>query len=205
MEPFAIVGFAFKLAQDAVDESSLWEVLENGKNLMTTWPEDRANIDTYHDGGSKKTATIHTQGAHFCNGDLASFDAPFFSINPQEAAVMDPQQRWALQTVYHAFENAGIPIESVKGSRTAVFGACSDDYSRMLTKDVDSAPRLVLTGTEASVLVGKISWYFNLAGPCLHINTACSSSLTALDYACKSMQSGDASAVSAIPRVNPLL
>lgn len=170
-------------------------MLENRKNLMTEWPKNRANIDTYYDQGSKNTATIHARGAHFCKDDLTAFDAPFFSINPHEAAVMDPQQRLALQTVYHAFENAGIPIESAKGSRTAVFGASSDDYSRMLTKDVDSAPRLALTGTDASVLVGKISWYFNLVGPCLHINTECSSSLIALDYACKSMQSGDASAV----------
>jgi hypothetical protein len=38
-------------------------------------------------------------------GDPAAFDAPFFSVGPKEAAAMDPAQRIALETAYHAFEN----------------------------------------------------------------------------------------------------
>lgn len=49
-EPFAIVGVSFKLPQEAVDETSLWEVLETGKNLMTEWPKDRAVLDSFTDG-----------------------------------------------------------------------------------------------------------------------------------------------------------
>lgn len=37
--------------------------------------------------------------------DPAAFDAPFFSITAREANSMDPQQRWALETSYHTFEN----------------------------------------------------------------------------------------------------
>lgn len=37
--------------------------------------------------------------------DLAVFDAPFFGITAREAAGLDPQQRWALEAAYHAFEN----------------------------------------------------------------------------------------------------
>lgn len=33
------------------------------------------------------------------------FDAPFFSITAKEVSSMDPQQRWALEAAYHAFEN----------------------------------------------------------------------------------------------------
>ena len=39
------------------------------------------------------------------DADPATFDAPFFSITAKEAASMDPQQRWALELAYHAFEN----------------------------------------------------------------------------------------------------
>lgn len=49
-EPFAIIGVSLKLPDEAVDESSLWEVLEAGKNLRRDWPEDRIAWDSFADG-----------------------------------------------------------------------------------------------------------------------------------------------------------
>ncbi|RYP16394.1 hypothetical protein DL765_005174 [Monosporascus sp. GIB2] len=57
MDPLAIVGFAFKLPQGIEDELGFWEVLSSHRNLMTDWPETRANIDAFYDGGSKKAGT----------------------------------------------------------------------------------------------------------------------------------------------------
>lgn len=54
MEPFAIVGLSFRMPQEAVDEDSFWGVLENRKNLMTEWPENRTNLDSFYDAGSQK-------------------------------------------------------------------------------------------------------------------------------------------------------
>lgn len=36
------------LPQGAEDESSFWQVLENGRNLMTEWPESRTNIHAFY-------------------------------------------------------------------------------------------------------------------------------------------------------------
>ncbi|PFH62219.1 hypothetical protein XA68_14498 [Ophiocordyceps unilateralis] len=195
MAPFAVVGLSFKMPQEAVDEPSLWEVLEQRKNLMTAWPEDRAAVDSFHDRGTKSLNTMHARGAHFLSQDPGRFDAPFFSITAKEAAAIDPQHRLSLEAAYHAFESAGMTLEQMRGSRTAVFAASmTDDYSRVLLRDADVMPRQTTTGIVPSMLPNRISWFFDLRGPSLHLDTACSSSMIALDMACQSMCNGDASA-----------
>jgi acyl transferase domain-containing protein len=94
--------------------------------------------------------------------------------------------------------SAGIPAESLKGSRTAVFSASMlEDYSRMGAMDPDYLERTAVTGSTVScVIPNRVSWYFDLRGPSIHINTACSSSLSAVDMACKVLDSGDATCVS---------
>jgi acyl transferase domain-containing protein len=54
MEPFAIVGYAFKLPQEAEDEAGFWEVLEKRKNVMTEWPQNRIAVDAFYDADIKK-------------------------------------------------------------------------------------------------------------------------------------------------------
>lgn len=89
---------------------------------------------------------------------------------------------------------AGMRVERLKGSRTAVFAASmSDDYNRMHIKDPESIARGTITGTALSLLANRVSWYFDLTGPSVHVDTACSGSLVALDMACQSLYSGDAS------------
>ncbi|KAI0509538.1 hypothetical protein F5B22DRAFT_658101 [Xylaria bambusicola] len=194
MDPIAVIGYGVKLPQAIDDDIELWKTLKNAQNVMTDWPESRATIDSFHDPSHVKINMLYGRGAHFLKDDPAVFDAPFFSITSNEAIAMDPQQRWVLETAYHAFENAGIPIQSLRGSNTAVFGASmSDDYSRILSKDPDMAPRMAATGIEPSCLPNRVSWYFHLRGPSVLINTACSGSLIALDQACQSMHCGDSS------------
>jgi acyl transferase domain-containing protein len=60
MEPIAIVGFAFKLPQDAEDTQSFWDMLKEGRNVKTDWPESRINIDAFHDPDPKKLHTVRT-------------------------------------------------------------------------------------------------------------------------------------------------
>ncbi|KJZ70791.1 hypothetical protein HIM_09804 [Hirsutella minnesotensis 3608] len=195
MDSFAIVGLAFKLPGDVVDDASFWDVLEKRRSLMTTWPPDRAAVESFYEGPSEKLNSLDSRGAHFLGEDPAVFDAPFFAVTRHEAASMDPQQRWLLETAYHAFECAGMPTEALRGSRTGVWGASmAGDYSRILTKDPDVVPRAAAVGIEASILANRISWHFDLRGPSVHVDTACSGSLVALDQACKAMRDRDASA-----------
>ncbi|KAF5579706.1 polyketide synthase [Fusarium pseudoanthophilum] len=192
MSDIAIVGYSFKLPQGVEDDDAFWDVLENRRNLMTDWPESRVKTDSF---ANNKHQKWNGKGGHFINDDVAAFDAPFFSLTAKEASAMDPMQRWTLEATYHAFENAGLPIDSVKGSRTAVFSASMlEDYSRMTAVDPDNLERTAVTGSTVSCIIpNRVSWYFDLRGPSIHVNTACSSSLSAVDMACKALKSGDAS------------
>lgn len=51
---------------------------------------------------------LNVRGGHFLQGDLAAFDAPFFSIPRAEAVSMDPQQRGLLEESYKALENGEV-------------------------------------------------------------------------------------------------
>ncbi|KAK5624368.1 hypothetical protein RRF57_000084 [Xylaria bambusicola] len=193
-EPFAIVGLSMKLPQNVIDEPSLWKILEGRTNLRTEWPDNRILLDSFDgDDTSGKPNTIRGPGAHFVQEDPAVFDAPFFSITTKEAAGMNPQQRWALEAAYHAFENSGIPTESLRGSRTAVFGTyMMDDFMYMSTRDPDQLPRQATTGLAPMMIANRVSWYFGLQGPSVLVETGCSSAMVAIDMACNAMRSDDA-------------
>ncbi|KAF1852053.1 polyketide synthase PksD [Cucurbitaria berberidis CBS 394.84] len=194
MEPIAIVGLAFRLPQGVEDESSFWDVLEQSKSVMTAWPESRVNIDAFIRPHDATPNTLPSRGAHFLSQDITVFDAPFFSISSREAASMDPQQRILLETSYHALENAGIPVEDIAGTDTGVFsGSMESDYHRTISKDPDEAPTNTATGASVSILANRLSWYFDLKGPSMQLNTACSSSMIAVDLACQSLRSGQSS------------
>ncbi|KAI0188222.1 hypothetical protein EV127DRAFT_498288 [Xylaria flabelliformis] len=179
------------LPQNINDDAELWNVLLSRRNLFTEWPNNRVNAAGFRACGAK--GDIPIRGGCFVKQDPAIFDGPFFSMTAGEAAAIDPSHRWALQTSYHAFENAGISIEQLNGSHTAVFGACmSDDYKTMLLKDAQSSPRTAATGVAPSIFANRISWFFNLLGPSVVVDTACSGTMVALDLACQSLRNGDA-------------
>ena len=107
---------------------------------------------------------------------------------------MDPRQRKVLEVAYEATENAGMPMEKIKGSQTAVFvGAALSDYEDSMRRDPEYSPKYAATGTYHEILANRISHYFDIHGPSMVVETACSSSLVAIHLACQSVRSGEAS------------
>ncbi|KAH8201344.1 hypothetical protein TruAng_004512 [Truncatella angustata] len=189
-DEIAIVGFSFKLPQDIDDEAGFWNMLQNRQNMMTDWPESRISVDAFV---GNKHSKVQCRGGHFLKEDVAVFDAPFFHVTAKEAASMDPMQRWTLETSYRAFEKAGMLLEDLKDSQTAVFSASmTEDWARMIAMDPDGAERTAITGTVASLIPNRVSYYFGLRGPSIHVDTACSAGLSAIDMACKVLRDGDA-------------
>ncbi|KAK6072395.1 polyketide synthase [Seiridium cupressi] len=190
--PIAIIGISGRFPGDAENPMKLWDMVAEGRSAASSIPSNRFNSDAFYHPNTQRQGTMNAKQAHFMKRDISAFDAPFFSIPAAEAKAMDPQQRMALECTYEALENAGIPAEKVTGSDTSVFvGTFTKDYSDMLAHDLENLPMYNATGTGLAMLSNRISWYFNMRGPSISIDTACSSSMAALHLACQSLRTGE--------------
>ena len=87
---------------------------------------------------------------------------------------------------------AGMPIESVSGSKTGVYVGCmTSDYEDLSTHSIYELPHMAAAGISDAMTANRVSWFFDFRGPSLTIDTACSSSLYALHLACQSLRLGE--------------
>ncbi|KAK0756027.1 hypothetical protein N5P37_011400 [Trichoderma harzianum] len=186
----AIVGMACRFANVA-SPTQFWDMIEKGRSGHGRIPERCFDADAwYHPSRGRRGAVITKSG--FFLDDVSHFDAPFFSITASEAAAMDPMQRLGLEVAYETFENAGITMQKLSGSRTAVYsGVMTADYQEIAEGDLFSLGDHPGSGTAKSILANRISWFFDLRGPSLSLDTACSSALYSLHLACQAVQAGE--------------
>ena len=84
---------------------------------------------------------------------------------------------------------AGIPLDKVFGSNTSVYTGCfTTDYLLQLAKDPQYLPTYAATGAAPSFLANRLSWFYDLQGPSVNLDSACSSSGMALDWACSGLR-----------------
>jgi acyl transferase domain-containing protein len=102
-----------------------------------------------------------------------------------------------LENVYHALENAGMPMANTVGSNTSVFvSGFNHDYLGILNSDPETTLKYRPTGVTNSILSNRVSWFFDLKGPSMTVDTACSSSLVALHLAVQSLRARETNMVS---------
>ena len=97
-----------------------------------------------------------------------------------------------LEIAYESFQNAGISLDSLSGSKTGVYvGQWANDYHEIQARDIDSPPIYLVTGTGPAIASNRISYTFNLTGPSYTVDTGCSSSFVALHQAVQSLRTGE--------------
>lgn len=67
------------------------------------------------------------------------------------------------------------------------------DYHSVLARDIDATPRYLATGTANCMAANRLSYFFDLSGPSLSVDSACSSTMAALHQAVRSLQTDEAS------------
>ncbi|CAH1246026.1 FASN [Branchiostoma lanceolatum] len=185
--PIAIVGIGCRMPGGTTSPSKFWDVISEGRNVITEVPPERWSLDVYHSKDPHQSGTHVTRKAGFVDG-IDMFDHTFFKISPREAAMMDPQQRHLLEVSHEAFEDAGIVPESVSESCGVFVGIGMFDYLMGIAPDRHLFNSYANTGLEHSLTANRISFAFNLKGPSLTVDTACASSMTALHLACSSLR-----------------
>jgi acyl transferase domain-containing protein len=117
-------------------------------------------------------------------------------MSANEANGTDGQQRLMLEVAYETLENAGVPMQSILGSKTGVYVGCfTKDFESIGGRDPFGGPFYAATGNGQSMLANRVSWFFDLRGPSFTIDTACSSSLYAVHLACQSLRAGETNIV----------
>jgi acyl transferase domain-containing protein/NADPH:quinone reductase-like Zn-dependent oxidoreductase/acyl carrier protein/SAM-dependent methyltransferase len=190
----AIVGIAGRFPR-ARDMAEFWENLRSGRDCITEVPHDRWDAEKWYDADPSKEGKIYAKWGGFID-DVDRFDPLFFRISPQEAELMDPQERQFLEIAYLALEDAGYTPEGLRdaspgprGLNVGVFvGVMWGDYQ--LYGAPSENPAGPLPRSAYWSIANRVSYNFDFQGPSLAIDTACSASLTAIHLACESLQRG---------------
>jgi acyl transferase domain-containing protein/acyl carrier protein len=120
------------------------------------------------------------------------FDAGFFGFNPREAEILDPQHRLFLECAWEALEDAGYGGDTRPESVGVYAGTSNNTYviNNVLTNmEVMEAAGIyqIMLASDKDFLATRVAYKLNLKGPCMAIQTACSTSLVAVQMACQAL------------------
>lgn len=188
--PLDILGLAVRLP-GASDLRALWALLEaGGSAVRDISPPDRWRPERFLSPDASARGTAYTFAGGYLEDGL-SFDAAAFGMSRREAEQMDPQQRVMLEVTWEALEDAGIAPSSLAGRQVGVFvGASATDYADVPLLDVCALDAHFMTGNSLALVSNRISYAYDLKGPSLTLDTACSSSVVALAQAAAALEAG---------------
>jgi amino acid adenylation domain-containing protein len=167
------------------------EVLREGRDCVTEIPPDRADlVARFSERKGEPGASICRWGGFL--SDVDRFDAGFFGYSPRAADLADPQERLFLETAWHLFERAGhtrAQLAEHYESRVGVFvGAMYQQYPALAA---DAESRALLSLSSYSGIANRVSFFFDLQGPSVAVDSMCSSGLQAVHQACQSLHTGE--------------
>ncbi|WP_245233319.1 acyl carrier protein, partial [Paenibacillus maysiensis] len=194
-QDIAIIGVSGRYP-GARNLQEFWGNLRDGEDSITEIPQERWDHSLYFDPDKSKAGKTNSKWGGFIDG-VDQFDPKFFNISPREAEIMDPQERLFLQTVYEALEDAGYTREmlakhrglGLDGNVGVYVGVMYEEYQLYGAEETILGRPLALSGNPSSI-ANRVSYFFNLHGPSLAVDTMCSSSLTSIHLACQSLQQG---------------
>jgi acyl transferase domain-containing protein len=180
----AVIGVAAKFP-NAENIEEFWENLKSARDCISEIPRERWDHQRFFAADGRSAGKTYSKWGGFID-DVFDFDPLFFNISPREAETMDPQCRQFLQCAYSAIEDSGYTRHALSdaGPVSVYVGVSYHDY---LQHSTNARP----IATPAGSIANTVSHFCDFKGPSMAVDTLCSSSLTALDMACRSIHSGE--------------
>jgi len=186
-QDIAIVGIELRVP-GAENADIFWHNISNGIESISRL-DDETLIKNVPSAELNNPNYVNAKGL-LKDSDL--FAADFFDYTPKEAMLMDPQQRVLLEMAYKALEESHCSSKHYQGEVGTFVSAGFNTY--LLTcimehpefKESKNYYSLAI-GNGNDFLATRIAYKLNLTGPAQAIQTACSSSLTAVHQACQSL------------------
>lgn len=189
----AIVGMAAHLP-GARSTTEFWQRLRDGLESVVELSEEELLESGVPRDAIRRPGYVRSASPL---QDVYDFDADFFGLSPKEAGIMDPQHRHFLMAAWEAMEDAGHVPSSFDGA-IGVFAGCgvANYYMLNLLSNPDLVEDVGLfllrhTGNDKDFLATRASYIFDLHGPSVNVQTACSTSLVATHLAVSHLLSGE--------------
>ncbi|KGT96180.1 polyketide synthase, partial [Dickeya fangzhongdai] len=187
-DDIAVIGLSGRYpGAGNVDE--FWANLTGGVDSVTDIPLSRWDYHQHYSPERGPKNKVYSKWGGFIDG-IDQFDSQYFNISPREAELLDPQERLFLQTAWECISDASYSRHALSKAQVGVYvGVMWAQYQCIETteKQHESGWAMSLHSSVAN----RVSFYFNLNGPSVALDTMCSSSLTALHMACQAIQNGD--------------
>ncbi|KWX76552.1 hypothetical protein AMQ83_36120, partial [Paenibacillus riograndensis] len=187
----AVIGMAGRFP-GASNLDEYWNNLLNEVDCIGGFPESRQKGV---EGFIRKSVPDPLQKISYEKGgyleQIDQFDSGYFKISNKESEMMDPIQRLLLTTVMESIEDAGYGGSRMVSSRTGVFIGRDHTVGNMYTHLLDQTDELALTGSYTGILSSRISYFLDLKGPSIVLDSACSSGLLAIHDACQAIRNNE--------------
>ncbi len=188
LEPIAIVSMACRFPK-ADDIEALWQLLSQGEEAIRFFSDEELLASGVDASQLAQPDYVKAKGMI---GDIENFDAHLFGYNPREAELMDPQQRVLLECAWQLLESAVLDPLRYQGDIATYVGVGMNIYllNNLLTDlslKESSDFYQMLIASDKDFAATRLAYKLNLTGPAVAINSACSTSLVAVHYACQSL------------------
>ncbi|CCM06115.1 uncharacterized protein FIBRA_08364 [Fibroporia radiculosa] len=186
----AIVGMSINApggVDYGLDTEEFYTFLQNRGSAIITAPGDRWNAEAFHGTGPGKIST--TKGGFIPNISYA--DPQEFGITPVESQQISNSQ----MLLYVTKSKLEVPLHrsgiDYRATSTGVYVGSASAEGAVFEMDIAQAGPYYMTGTTNSIAANRLNYVFDLLGPSMPIDTACSSALTAMHVAVQAVRNGE--------------